>query len=50
MNLSVVCLPFFGIYTGSCCIGHLLPDALVRRVSEDTGVEAARLVKPALLS
>ena len=30
------------MFVGSCCIGYLLPDALVFLLSRDTGVEVAR--------
>ena len=46
MKVSGVWLPFFCIildFVGSCCIDHLLSDALVCLVSRDTVVEVARL-------
>ena len=45
MNLAEFGFHSFGlfcIFIGSCCIGHLPPDALASLVSRDTGVELAR--------
>ena len=40
----------FPLLVDSCCISHLLPDALVCVTSKDTGAEVAQWGIPALAS